>query len=157
MIFTMSSQPYTIKIASPEDTEVIAGFQVNMACESENLSLDLNTVIAGVAHIFKEPERGFYIIAQDHRKNIVGNLLVLKEWSDWRNTDIWWIHSVYVLPRHRKRDVFRNMLKHVESLARLSKAAGIRLYVEKDNTNAKKVYTRLGLNDNHYELFEKMF
>ena len=156
-ILSMPFQPYTIKIASPEDTEAIARFQVDMARESENLSLDFNTVITGVAHIFGEPERGFYVITQDSRKDIVGSLLVLKEWSDWRNTDVWWVHSVYVLPPHRKRGVFKNMLKHVESLARLSGAAGIRLYVEKTNDNAKKVYARLGLNGNHYELFEKMF
>ena len=155
--FSMPSQSYTITIASPEDTEAIAGFQVDMAFESENLSLDLSTVVAGVAHIFEESERGFYVIAQDRRKDIVGSLLVLKEWSDWRNTDVWWIHSVYVLPLHRKRGVFRKMIQHVESLALSSGAAGIRLYVEKDNVNAKKVYVRLGLNDNHYELFEKMF
>ena len=152
----MSSQPYTIKIASPEDTEVIAGFQVDMAYESENLSLDLNTVIAGVAHIFEELERGFYVIAHDHRKDIVGILLVLKEWSDWRNGQFWWIQSVYVVREFRRRGVYREMYQFVRERASSSQeVCGFRLYVEKDNEVTQKTYRSLGMMETPYLMYEE--
>ena len=148
---------YIIEKASPADAETIAGFQVTMAKETEDYELDLQTVIRGVRLIFDEPARGFYVVGRDSAGRTVGSLLVLNEWSDWRNTDVWWLHSLYVSPGHRKRGVFRKMLEYVESLAGAAGVAGIRLYVEKTNTDAKAVYENLGLSNRHYELYEKMF
>ena len=34
------------------------------------------------------------------------------------------------------------------------KYAGLRLYVDKTNTSAQEVYTRLGMSKEHYELYE---
>ena len=153
----MVSPAYIITNATLEDAKIIARFQVNMARESENLTLNPETVIKGVKLIFREPERGFYIVARDSHKNTVGCLLILKEWSDWRNTEVWWIHSVYVSPGHRRRGVFTKMFEYTESLARTAGTAGIRLYVDNTNKAAKKVYTNLGLSNKHYELFEKIF
>ena len=33
---------------------------------------------------------------------------------------------------------------------------GVRLYVDKTNTNAQRVYSKLGMNGEHYQLFEYM-
>ena len=81
---------------------------------------------------------------------------MLKEWSDWRNTDVWWVHSLYVAPEHRRRGVFRRMMNYVEERAHHDNIAGIRLYVERENHNAKAVYSALGMTNEHYELYEKM-
>lgn len=153
----MNTTPYIIEQANTNDIETIARFQVAMAFETEQLNLDTETVRQGVSRIFDEPSLGFYIVARDPTVTTVANLLILKEWSDWRNTEVWWIHSLYVSPGHRKCGVFRKMLAHVESLARTRGAAGIRLYVEKANTGAQKAYQNLGMSNRHYELFEKMF
>jgi GNAT superfamily N-acetyltransferase len=143
--------------ASQEDAPWIADFQVAMAQETEGLPLDPAIVRSGVSRVFGEPQRGFYAVAREADGTAVGCLLVLKEWSDWRNGDVWWLHSVYVAPACRKRGVFKRMFHHVEELARSSGARGLRLYVEKGNDRAKAVYSRLGMGDDHYELFEKMF
>lgn len=34
-------------------------------------------------------------------------LLVTFEWSDWRNAQYWWIQSLYVVPEHRRKGIFR--------------------------------------------------
>ncbi|MDZ7332250.1 MAG: GNAT family N-acetyltransferase [candidate division KSB1 bacterium] len=147
---------FEIGQAQPSDIRWIAAAQVAMAAETEGIVLDPTQVVQGVRYIFDHPERGFYILARADQQPI-GCLLILKEWSDWRNGDVWWIHSVYVDPSHRKRGVFKQMFQHIEQLARSSQIRGVRLYVDKRNVSAQKVYKKLGMTNEHYELFEKMF
>ncbi|HWP49336.1 MAG TPA: GNAT family N-acetyltransferase [Candidatus Limnocylindrales bacterium] len=153
----MDPETYIIEKACPEDVKWIARFQLALAFESENLCLDLAVVTQGVQHVFENPSQGFYIVARYNSQVPVGCLLVLKEWSDWRNAEVWWLHSVYVSPDHRRRGVFTKMFEYVETLARSSGARGLRLYVDKNNKQAQAVYSRLKMSKEHYELFEKMF
>ncbi len=148
---------FQIRKASPEDTIWIAQAQVLMAHETENLKLNQEDVVKGVSFIFDHPDHGFYVIIRNEEHNPVGCLMILKEWSDWRNGDIWWIHSLYVAPDYRKQGIFKKMFEYVEELARSSGVRGLRLYVDKSNVNAKVAYEKLGMNKNHYEMFEKMF
>lgn len=148
---------FQIKRALPENAAWIARSQVLMAKETENLQLNSQEVVKGVTFIFEHPDRGFYIIAKNEETGPVGCLLILKEWSDWRNGDVWWIHSVYVSPNYRKHGIFRLMFEYTENLARSSSARGLRLYVDKNNVNAQEVYEKLGMSKDHYKLFEKMF
>ncbi|MCU0644010.1 MAG: GNAT family N-acetyltransferase [bacterium] len=148
---------FEIKKALPQDIAWIAQAQVLMANETENLQLIPEEVVTGVSFIFEHPDRGFYIIAKNDETDPVGCLLILKEWSDWRNGDVWWIHSVYVASDYRKHGIFRLMFDYAEGLARKSQVRGLRLYVDKSNSNAQRVYEKLGMNKEHYELFEKMF
>ncbi len=153
----MKNENYSIQKGNPEDAEWIAGFQIKMARESENLELDWNTVLQGVQTLFDQPFRGFYVTAKDKNDNPIGCLMIQKEWSDWRNTDVWWMHSVFVIPEWRNKGVFQKMFNYVESLARQEGIAGIRLYVDHSNTRAKNIYQKLGMHGEHYALFEKMF
>jgi len=147
---------YTVSAGTPDLADIIAGFQVDMARETEDFALDPATVNEGVRRMFAMPERGFYVVARDGGGETVASLLVLKEWSDWRCADVWWIHSVYVHPDHRRHGVYRAMFRFVEDRARTEGIAGLRLYVERDNSRAKAAYKSLGMSDDHYDLFEKM-
>ncbi len=140
-----------------DDIEWIANAQVSMAQETENLQLNQEEIVKGVKFIFDNPDRGFYIVARNKEKGLVGCLLILKKWSDWRNGDVWWIHSLYVEPVYRKHGIFRKMFEYVENLAHNSAVRGLRLFVDKGNMIAQKVYEKLGMSKDHYELFEKMF
>jgi len=153
----VSQERYVVRPARREDAEAIARFQVALAQESEGLRLKAQTVRRGVRHIFTHPERGRYLVAADARGQVVGCLLVLKEWSDWRNREVWWIHSAYVAPAHRRRGVLRRLFARAAAMARRCRAAGLRLYVARDNRRARTVYRRLGLTAEHYALYEKMF
>ena len=148
---------YSIKKATIADVDWIAKFQLALALESENIKLNLDDVIKGVKHIFNESAFGFYVIAKNSTHNPIGSLLILKEWSDWRNAEIWWIHSVYISPEYRRQGLFQAMFKFIEDMARNSGVRGLRLYVDKTNETAKTVYSKLKMNNQHYELFEKMF
>jgi len=147
-----------IRIATEEDKDFIAAFQVKMARETEDLLLDEKTVNEGVMHVLRNPERGKYFVAEDiETRRVVASLLITYEWSDWRNKLVLWIQSVYVLPEYRKKGVFKMLYHHIQSWAKTDRSiAGIRLYVDKTNRNAIEVYRKLGMDGEHYLLFEWM-
>ena len=143
-----------IREATLADLQIIANFQVDMAKETENLQLDLNNVSWGVNKIFYDHAVGKYLIAEKDDK-IIASLLILYEWSDWRNGQVIWIHSVYVQPEHRKSGVFKEMYNFIKSIVERDKNyKGIRLYVDKSNVTAQKVYESLGMCGDHYVLYE---
>lgn len=136
------------------DVDVIADFQIKMALETEDLKLDPETVHKGVAAVFDDPSKGKYWVAEAQGE-VVGCLLTVPEWSDWRNGTVLWIHSVYVRPDHRKSGVYRKLYSHLREMVESSKdLRGIRLYVEKKNTAAQKVYESLEMSGEHYHLYE---
>ena len=136
------------------DTERIVELQIQMARETEGLRLDKTVVSRGVHGVFQEPARGTYWVAQEKGK-VLGMLLAIPEWSDWRNATVLWIHSLYVIPEARGQGVFKKLYLNLEKQVKHSpKLAGIRLYVDKRNKPAQKVYEKMGMNKHHYELYE---
>lgn len=139
------------------DIDVIAEYQVKMAFETENgLKLDPPTVNLGVTAVMDDPSKGKYWLAEVDGK-VVGCLLTVPEWSDWRNGTVLWIHSVYVHPDFRKYGVYKALYGHLKQMVtESSELRGLRLYVDKTNLNAQKVYEALGMSGEHYHLFEWM-
>lgn len=129
-----------------------------MALETEHRRLDLKRVRKGVAALMARPARGTYFVAETGKagaRNVVGQLLITHEWSDWRNGNFWWIQSVYVAKPFRGRGVFRALFEHVNALARARKdVCGLRLYMDAHNGRARRSYERLGLMRTNYEVFE---
>ena len=143
--------------AKPTDTPVIAKFNCLLAEESENKHLDPETVVAGVTALFERAERGQYYVAETDGE-IVGQLLITYEWSDWRNGLFWWIQSVYVAPKYRRTGVFSGLYKKVSELAQSdASVCGIRLYVEEENDRARETYTSLGMSQAGYQVMEIEF
>lgn len=146
----------TIRKAVAADRNTIVDFQQKMALETENLTLDGNTLMNGVQKFFDEPHWGTYWLVETDEE-IVASLLVQNEWSDWRNCWVWWIHSVYVLPAYRKSGAFKMMYEHLKKQVIASDdVGGLRLFVDKTNTRAQAVYKKMGMNGDHYQLFEWM-
>jgi len=140
--------------ANPEHAEAIIEFQKAMAYETESFVLEDAVVKKGVAKIFRHSEMGCYYIAY-FDDTVAGCCLTLYEWSDWRNAYVIWIHSVYVVPEYRKKGVFKEIYAHIKNTVENNEHfAGIRLYVEKNNTKAQAVYEKMGMNKNHYDMYE---
>ena len=136
------------------DIETIADFQIRMAFETETLKLDHATVIKGVSAVFDDPSKGKYWIAESDG-HVVGCLLTIPEWSDWRNGTVLWIHSVYVLEKFRQLGIFKKLYLHLKNMVEESSdLRGLRLYVDKSNLKAQRVYESLGMSGEHYHLFE---
>ena len=145
----------SIRKATPEDARAIIYFQVNMAWETEEMKLVPETVTKGVQAVFDDPSRGQYYVA-DNDGYVIASLLITYEWSDWRNCNVWWFQSVYVVPEFRRQGVFRKMYNHIKQLAENQDVAGLRLYVETKNSRAQKTYEALGMSSEHYSFYEWM-
>jgi GNAT superfamily N-acetyltransferase len=151
-----SYHPMKIRRALASDAATITEFNIRLAEETENLRLDPQTVASGVRALLEDFARGVYFVAE-HDGRVVGQLCITYEWSDWRNGNFWWIQSVYVNKEFRGQGVFATLFAHVQALARKQKdVCGLRLYMEKDNERARRTYEKLGLNQTHYLVFEKM-
>jgi ribosomal protein S18 acetylase RimI-like enzyme len=143
-----------IRAARPDDAPVIVELQLRMARETEDLELDRDTLTGGVEAVFSDPRKGAYGVAAREGR-VVGDLLTTFEWSDWRNGVILWIQSVYVVPEERGRGVYRALYEHLKRRVEADPGLkGIRLYVDKRNTDAQRVYERLGMTREHYDTFE---
>jgi ribosomal protein S18 acetylase RimI-like enzyme len=153
----MSRPPLYIRDATPNDAPVIAAFNSQLAEETEGGALDAAIIGPGVARILGDDSLGRYWVAERDGE-IVGQIMVTREWSDWRNGTLWWLQSVYVHPGHRRDGVFSALYRHVEALARATPdIAGIRLYVEKENARAQRTYVRLGMTMTDYLVMQVEF
>lgn len=143
-----------IREASLGDAKTIIDFQIKMAWETEKLNLDRAVLEKGVISVFNDPHKGTYFVAEDNGR-VVASLLITFEWSDWRNATVWWIQSVFVIEGYRGKGVFKKMYQFIsEKVKKIPSLAGLRLYVEKSNAAAQCVYEKLGMNGNHYQMYE---
>src|SRR5579885_3015090 len=135
--------PLTVRRATPDDLAVIVDFNRRLAEESEGKALDRAVLTAGVAAALADPSgKGPYFLAEDGGE-VVGQMQVTFEWSDWRNGWFWWIQGVYVRAGSRRRGVFRALYDHVSRAAREEPGViGLRLYVERDNVAAQQAYLK---------------
>lgn len=144
-----------IRLANPTDIDALVKFNQAMALETEGKQLDPAKISAGVAAVFDDDKKGFYVVAETG-ENIVGGLMVTYEWSDWRNAWFWWIQSVYIMPEGRGQRLYSRMYDFVkEKAAADGNVCGFRLYVEHDNEHAQKVYEKLGMTASHYQMYEQ--
>lgn len=153
----MINQNLQISIAKIDDANILADFNVKMAKETEDKNLNFDLVLDATKKVINSNDKGFYLIAK--LNNVpVGSLLITYEWSDWRNGYFWWIQSVYVIPEYRKRGIFKDLYNFVKDIAKKNKdVCGLRLYVDRDNTTAQKVYKNLGMIETNYVMMEEEF
>jgi len=146
------SQLVRLRDATVDDLDVIVAKNVAMAMESEGKPLDGHVVRRGVHRLLLDPGRGRYLVAVDDARTsggvgvVVGQLMLTREWSDWRDGWWWWIQSVYVAPSWRRRGVYRALHQRVvDEATSTPDVCGVRLYVEPDNVGARATYSQLGM------------
>lgn len=144
-----------IRKAIGSDVASLVNFNQKMASETEGKSLDTDVLTRGVTAVFSDQNKGFYVVAEDEG-SIVGGLLITFEWSDWRNKWFWWIQSVYIVPEARGKGIYSRLYDFVKvEAAKQGDVCGFRLYVERENVNAIKVYEKLGMKNSVYFMYEE--
>ena len=145
-----------IRIATKMDGPAMVEFNQAMALETEGKQLSEDVLSNGVAAVFDDPKKGFYVVAEEGDR-IVGGLMITFEWSDWRNGWFWYVQSVYVRPEARGKKVYSQLYQFVKDRAtEKGNVCGFRLYVEKENERAQAVYKKLGMEETYYLMFEEM-
>lgn len=146
---------FTLRPAVPADAAVLIEFNQRLAQESEGKTLDVATLQAGIATALADVDKARYFVVEENGV-VLGQLMLTREWSDWRNGWIWWIQSVYVRAEARRRGVFRALYEHVHGQALADpEVIGLRLYVERDNQAAQRTYQSLGMDATGYLVFER--
>ncbi|GIU44196.1 GNAT family N-acetyltransferase [Shewanella colwelliana] len=144
-----------IRKGQQTDLSALVQFNQAMAQETEGLSLDEQTLTHGVSTLLKQPEKGFYLVAE-HEGEILGSLMVTYEWSDWRAKDYYWIQSVYIRPQSRRQGIYGKLYQAVKDIAAQNGgAASFRLYVEQENVKAQQTYQTLGMDKSYYLMYEE--
>jgi ribosomal protein S18 acetylase RimI-like enzyme len=145
----------TIRRANRDDEDVLVAFNAALAWETEHKRLRPEVLLAGVRAVFSDSMRGFYTVAEEAGE-IIGQMMVTYEWSDWRNGWFWWVQSVYVREDSRRKGIFRSLYREVQRQAVADSAViGLRLYVESDNLRAQSTYRALGMTETTYGLMEE--
>lgn len=156
MTGTAGSDGWHIANATANEAPVLARFNILLAKETENLELDQATVLSGVLHGFEMAPEVRYLVAKETPEGVpVGQLMLTREWSDWRDGWIWWIQSVYVDHAFRRRGVMRALFRRVMELAKADSGpvALVRLYVEEHNAKAQAFYRGVGMFDEGYRVW----
>ena len=143
-----------IRSATSDDVAVITEYNCRLALETEHKTLDRATVNAGVRRGLERGDEVQYFVAEDEA-GVIGQIMLTREWSDWRNGWMIWLQSVYVVSEKRGAGVFRLLFERSVELARLRcDAVCVRLYVEQGNETAIATYRRLGFLDSGYLVME---
>lgn len=143
-----------IRDATVDDAALVAEFNEKLAAESEHKILDRSRLEPGVRAILGDPARGRYFLACDGPE-VLGQLSVTYEWSDWRNGWFWWFQSVYVIPAARRAGIFSALYDHVFTMAeQRADVCGLRLYVDNSNTSAQATYAARGMSPAGYHVME---
>ena len=152
----MHDRTATVRAATIDDLEALVAGNLALAEETEHLRLEADTLRQGIRALLESRAPGRYWVAELEGR-VVGQLLITFEWSDWRNRMVWWIQSVYVLPMRAASVSSGRSTTRRRREALAAGAGGLRLYVDTTNVRAQAVYAALGMNGDHYRVFEDMF
>lgn len=146
---------WRVEKGTAADAMTIAGFQMDMALESEGTVLDAETLSKGVHAGLADPARGTYYLIKTEIGETAGSLFVTREWSDWNNCWYWWVQSVFVKPEFRRQGAYTFLYGEIRRLAKADGAACLRLYVDHDNVKAQSCYREQGMGECHYLMYEE--
>jgi len=118
-----------------------------MAYETEEKKLNKDNVEKAIKNLLKYPEFGHYFFIIDNLLDkFCGMNLVTFEHNINEDTKILWIQSVFVHKDYRMRGLFRRLLYKNEDFVLENKdfKKTVKLYMDKNNEKAEKVYFRVG-------------
>lgn len=144
-----------VRPAVAADEATLVDWNCRLARETEGKELDRALVVPGVRAVLADAHKGRYFVAEVDGE-LAGQLMHTREWSDWRNGQIWWLQSVYVAAEHRQGGVFRALFQHLAAAAEADpEVVALRLYCEAHNAAALATYRRLGMQDAGYLVLER--
>ena len=146
-----------VRIATRDDAEDIAKFNVIYAKKIADKNINLQTTKEGVHQVFSRFNNGFYIVAEIEGK-IVGQTMITREWSDWNNGAFYCVQGIYINHVENEEFIHDAIYEKAKSLAKEhAEVCGLRLYVDKNDKESQKMYENLGMSLTPYLLYEESF
>ena len=144
-----------IRVADIKDADRIARNSILLAREIEQMRLKYQNVLIGTETLIRNKEKGFYLVIEENNE-IIGQVMITFEWSDWRNMAIWWIHRVYVQESWRGKGVFKKLFEEVKKMALKNNVFAIRLYVYRENKDAITTYENIGMEKPPFSIYQQI-
>lgn len=142
-----------IRNAVLRDSKIIAENNLMLAKESENKNINYKTVLEGVKAVITDRTKGFYLVVEENNE-IIGQMMITFEWSDWQNKNIWWLQSVYIPKPWRLKGVFKQLFITIKDLALKNNVKTLKLYVHSNNIKAKQVYHKVKMIKKPYDFYQ---
>ncbi len=143
---------FRVRKATIDDLERLVSFTLAEAWEAEGLEGMAERIKKGVHAGLTDPAVATYWVLEDSEASIVGSISVVREWSDWRAGNYWWIQSVYIQPEFRGRGLMKRLMAAVREAAKQEEALELRLYVHDGNARAIRAYKREGFAEMPYQI-----
>ena len=143
---------FQVRNAKLDDLDNLVEFVIAEAKEAEGIMKSSDIVLNGIKAGLENPDIARYWIIENENGNSVGNVSVVKEWSDWNCAFYWWIQSMYLLAAHRGKGLMNELLQEVKNAARIEGAMELRLYVHRNNKRAIKAYQKAGFSESDYSI-----
>jgi ribosomal protein S18 acetylase RimI-like enzyme len=143
---------YIVRRARLSDLEKLVDFTLAEAVEAEGSRKSREKARRGILAALEDESIAVYWVLEDSRSYIVGNISVVKEWSNWHAGHYWWIQSLYIRPEHRGRGLIETLIRTVKESAKEGGALDLRLYVHKHNRRAIRAYQKCGFRDADYQI-----
>ena len=151
-----SESQFKIRKATNEDIDILAIFSLAVIKEGDGVSIPSEHVKPRIEAVLKDESKGFYLVATaDDNSGPIGCLMVTFEWSDVNNGFYWWIQSVYVDPKWRRKGVYSALHNRIIKLAKsTANVTRIKLYVHETNITAQTTYMAQGMKEAPHKIFE---
>ncbi len=144
--------PFKVRKANIYDLDKLVEFTISEANEAEGIFLSMKNVQGGIKAGLEDDSIARYWVLENEKEQLVGNVSVVKEWSDWNSGYYWWIQSMFITPEHRGKGLINMLLKEVKTAAICENAIDLRLYVHKENKRAIRAYKKEGFRDSDYNI-----
>jgi GNAT superfamily N-acetyltransferase len=131
---------------------VLVSFAVQEAKEAEGIELSPENVRRGILAALENDSLGRFWVLTRANEEAVGNVSVIREWSNWNGGYYWWIQSLFILPEFRGARLMQNLIDAVKDAAHRGGAIDLRLYVHGKNERAIKAYHKSGFSESVYRI-----
>jgi ribosomal protein S18 acetylase RimI-like enzyme len=141
-----------VRRARLSDLEKLILFAVEEANEAEGIEKKPATLRAGIESALIDENLAMCWVLVDENDEPVGNVSAIKEWSNWNAGFYWWIQSLYISRRYRRKGYLSHLLNTVKAEVQKQGGVDIRLYVHEDNKRAVKAYHKYGFLESEYKI-----
>jgi len=148
----MNSNNFLVRRATLLDFEKLLSFAIAEAREVENTARSSELIREGVRVGLKDDSIAMYWILEKEDLEVIGNVSVVKEWSNWNAGYYWWIQSMFLHPEYRGKGLMDKLIEAVKEAAKQGDAIDLRLYVHNRNERAIKAYRKSGFLDLDYRI-----
>src|SRR5574337_48613 len=127
-----ASMTFNVRRAHVGDLERLIEFTLSEAAEAEGVSKSEDKIREGILNALKDETVAQYWVLENAGA-VIGNVSVVKEWSDWNAGHYWWIQGMYLALEYRGQGLMTLLLAAAKDSGRQNQALDLRLYVRKDN------------------------